>query len=238
MLKHILSLAAFSLVLLACSRSPAPPPAADATPAPPAPAAAQLQSAATSTASTVAITNETAAELRVFIAFGADSVVLPASIPDCHVDAGLTCAFPLGAHATKDLPLGGRYLNATLAFGMPVGCGATKAELNVNNPKWYDTIDISLVDGFNAPMAIDVASLEDGGSHVLGPVRSAQGNEKAYGVFPYGCDICVERQHPPCGIAPGKEGCKTGTQYKPDVICQYQGGGFGGGSRIVVKRLL
>jgi hypothetical protein len=49
-----------------------------------------------------------------------------------------------------------------------------------------------------------------------------------------GCDICTARDNPPCGIAKGKEGCKAGTQYKPDVPCQNQGKKMGGGSVVVV----
>jgi len=49
------------------------------------------------------------------------------------------------------------------------------------------------------------------------------------GVFPVGCDICVARQQPPCGISPcgsspndgGQTcGCHIGGQYNPIVPCQ------------------
>ena len=69
---------------------------------------------------------------------------------------------------------------------------------------------------------------------VLGPPVGPTGNEKVFGVFPFGCDICVARHSPPCGIKPGKEGCKTGSQYKPDVPCQYQGTVLGGGTAVTI----
>jgi hypothetical protein len=189
-------------------------------------------------ASTLAIENDDALNVVVYVAFGSDSAVTPSSLSLCRIDAGLTCDFVVKGHSTQEIPIGGRYLNATIAFSEPVGCGATKAELNLNNSGWYDTADVSLVDGFNAPVAIDLYPLDAGTAVRLGPVTSAEGNEKAYGVFPLGCDICVARQNPPCGMRPGKAGCKAGpNQYRPDVICQYQGASFGGGERVVVRRL-
>lgn len=142
-------------------------------------------------------------DTTVHVAFGADSVI--GGWSTCNPTAPLNCTFPAKRGAVK-LPLHGQYLNATLAFDAPPGCGATKVELNLNNPKWPDTIDISLVDGFNR--AVGVVALENGKSTTLGPVRGKTGNEKAFGVFPYGCDICVARKNPPCGIPRGDAGCK------------------------------
>ena len=176
--------------------------------------------------SLLVVSNETANDAMVYVAFGSNSVVLPKSWPFCKPTSELTCEFPLKANGSRSLPLKGQLLNATLAFNAPVGCGATKAELNLNIPSWYDTADISLVDGWNVDMAITADGTQ------LGPTKGKGGNELVLGVFPLGCDICVARQQPPCGITPGNDGCKGGTQYNPDVPCQWQGTKMGGGSSI------
>ena len=182
--------------------------------------------------SRVSLVNATTTATRVYFAFGADSVVRPAAWSFCEHKTELTCDFVLKGSETRALPLGGKYLNTTLAFGAPVNCGSTKAELNANNPKWYDVADVSLVDGYSNKVAID---LSDGGSVTrLGPPNGASGNEKVVGVFPLGCDVCTARLNPPCGMTPGTDGCKAGTQYKPDVPCQVQGSAKGGGSTVVV----
>lgn len=179
--------------------------------------------------STLSVGNDTDGDTVVYIAFGANSIVLPASWSFCTATSNLTCNFALGAHQSKDLPLGGQFLNATMSFGAAVGCGSTKAEMTLNNPAWYDVADVSLVDGYSNRVAIDV------GGTKLGPPLGRDGNEKVFGLFPYGCDICVARQSPPCGIPAGGSGCKAGTQYAPDVPCQYQGAVMGGGSAVKVS---
>jgi hypothetical protein len=168
----------------------------------------------------------------VFISFGADSSVQAADWASfCTVTSPLTCNFTM--IGSQVLPTQGKYLNMTLAFGGPVACDSTKAEINVNNPAWYDTLDVSLVDGYSNKIAIDYTP--PGGTVTrLGPPLGKDGNEKVLGVFPYGCDICTARQSPPCGIAPGGAGCKAGTQYKPDVPCQFQGAVKGGGGAVTV----
>ena len=184
--------------------------------------------------STVVVSNDTMGDTTVFLAFGADSAVLPVG-PEwafCPSPARLTCSFPLKAKATQILPLGGKFLNATMSFGGPVGCGTTKAEMNLNNPKWYDVTDVSLVDGFSNEVTMEITDAT--GSHTLGPPNGAQGNEKVFGLYPLGCDICVARQNPPCGMKPGRDGCKSGSQFKPDVPCQYQGPTMSGGSSVTV----
>lgn len=183
--------------------------------------------------STLSVENDTDADTIVYIAFGANSVVLPASWSFCTATSNLTCNFALSAHGQKDLPLGGQFLNATMAFGAAVGCGSTKAEMTLNNPAWYDVADVSLVDGYSNRIAIDVNGDVNGTK--LGPPLGRDGNEKVFGLFPYGCDICVARQSPPCGIPAGGNGCKAGTQYAPDVPCQYQGTVMGGGSAVKVS---
>ena len=175
------------------------------------------------TPSTLAISNDTSADTVVYVAFGADSRVLPGNWP-CVAQGPLRCDFPLKAHSAVSLPLSGSYLNATFSFGAPVGCGSTKAELNVNNPKWFDIADISLVDGFNVPVSVDV------GGRTLA-VAGVTGNESNYGVYPNGCDICVARQSPPCGMSPGVVGCHAANDMgQPVIPCQWQGAVKGGGN--------
>ena len=186
--------------------------------------------------STVVVKNKTASPVTVYVSFGADSVVLPAAWASfCPSTARLNCQFPLAASGSQGLPLAGKYLNATISFGAPVGCGTTKAELNLNNPKWYDITDISLVDGYSNKVAIDVMDVS--GARTLGPPKGASGNEKVYGLYPLNCDICTARQSPPCGASPGQSGCKAGSQYNPQPPCQNQGATMGGGSVVVVRYL-
>ena len=181
--------------------------------------------------SQVVILNATNEDTVAYFAFGADSVVLPSSWSFCTATSNLNCSFPMKANTARALPAPD-YLNATITFGAAVGCGTTKAELNVNNPKWYDTVDISLVDGYSNDILIEYA--DKAGAKRIGPVLGKSGNEKAFGVYPLGCDICVARQNPPCGQTPGTDGCKSGSQYKPDVPCQYQGATMGGGAFVSV----
>lgn len=203
------------LAVLLCGCPPTP------TPSPSAPTGTQ-------------VTLTSAASTSVYINFGADSVIKADDWKSfCTVTSTLGCNFTLtGAQALPNAK--GKYLNITLAFGGPVGCNATKAEINVNNPVWYDTLDVSLVDGYSNKIEIDYTP--PGGTLTkLGPPVGKDGNENVLGVFPYGCDICTARQNPPCGIAAGGTGCKSGTQYKPDVPCQYQGAVKGGGGTVNVS---
>lgn len=196
----------------------------------------------------VFVSNTTGADSHVYVNFGSDSVVLPGSWSFCKPQSNLSCDFALGKHERRMLPIANQYLNATISFDKALSCNVTKAELNVNNPKWYDTLDVSLVDGYSNNIAITIyegspaialARKADGGvpSTTLGPPNGKTGNEKVYGLFPYGCDICTARQSPPCGISQGTDGCKSGTQYKPDVPCQYQGPNMGGGGIIATVEL-
>ena len=169
----------------------------------------------------------------VYVSFGSDSKITADDWSFCS-GSGLNCSFSLAGNTTKAMPNpSGKYLNATFSFGAEVGCGVTKAEVNINNPSWYDTFDVSLVDGYSDSIEMAYTPLS-GKAVTLGPPNGETGNEKVYGLFPYGCDICVERQNPPCGISKGKTGCKTGTQYKPDVPCQVQGSTKGGGGSLQV----
>jgi hypothetical protein len=205
-------------------------------PAPkPAPVAQVPDAAVQTTGSLLTVANQTDLPTTVYIAFGSDSIVLPSMWSFC-AGSGLNCNFPLGARNTQVMPLGGQYLNATFSFGTTVTCGTTKAEVNTNNPLWYSILDISMVDGYSNNIQIDIGAVGDAGALTLGPPLGKTGNEKVVGLFPYGCDICIERQKPPCGIAKGRDGCKSGkSQYAPDVICQWQGSVMGGGEPVVVS---
>jgi hypothetical protein len=191
--------------------------------------------------STVAVVNRSLDATTVYVAFGSDSAVqAPTWASFCQAGgSNLECSFPLAKGATRDLPLGGQYLNATISFGAQVTCGQTKAEINVNNPRWFDILDVSLVDGYSNEIAIDVRDLVgDAGLVVLGPPNGPTGNERVYGLFPLGCDACASRIHPPCGFDSGGSGCKGGTQFKPEPApCQWQGSTKGGGSAVVVRLL-
>ena len=189
----------------------------------------------TLTMAQVALANP--ATTSVYFSFGADSKIQAADWASfCTVTSPLTCNFTMTGSQALPNPQG-KYLNVTLAFGAAVGCGGTKAEINVNNPTWFDILDVSLVDGYSNKIEIDYTPPGSTTATKLGPPLGKDGNEKVLGVFPYGCDICTARQKPPCGIAAGGTGCKAGTQYKPDVPCQFQGAVKGGGGTVVVTLL-
>ena len=180
------------------------------------------------------VTNTQADTVTVYVSFGSDSKVVTEDWPFCSGDH-LSCSFDLPGNTTKSMPNpSGKYVNATFAFGNPVGCGSTKAEVNLNNPNWYDISDVSLVDGYSNKIQVDIlADAQKDSAQTLGPPAGQTGNEKVFGLYPYGCDICVDRQAPPCGIPTGKSGCKDGTQYDPDVPCQWQGTTKGGGGHVI-----
>jgi hypothetical protein len=199
----------------------------------------------------VSVVNQTASTTTVYVSFGADSAITQDTWASFCTGSGLTCQFTLpGNGGTQALPNPtGAYLNATFAFNSPVGCNATKAEVNVNNPNWYDILDVSLVDGYSNNVAI-IATPTSGSPITLGPPNGASGNESVYGLYPLGCDVCVARCSPPCGISKsnplvgcdascnncqsnGVDGCKGGSQTAPTVPCQYQGSQLGGGGESV-----
>lgn len=217
-----------AIAIVACSKKtvpPAPAPIPDAAPC-----------GDRDVPSTVVVFNDAPDDTIVAITFGSNSMVTAASWNFCSDASAPSCVFPLKSRAMQSLPIGDQYLNATVAFGAPtVGCGTTKAELQVNNPIWHDVMDVSLVDGYSNGVVIDVT--DSGGKTKLGPPLGRIGNENVFGLFPLGCDICVARDQPACGLPVGKSGCKGGTQYDPDVPCQYQGPARFGGSTIVVKHV-
>jgi hypothetical protein len=183
---------------------------------------------------TVTIENQTTEGTTVYIAFGSKSIITPMA-PNwefCQPEKSqpLVCDFTLAPASIQTLPFASMYANFTVSFGAAVTCGSSLAEVNINqtNPAWYNTADISLVNGFNAKLAIEYVTAS-GERKMLGPVEKERGNEKAFGVFPLACDVCVSRSAPPCGYKHGwSPECKKGTQFKPDVICQYQGQAMSG----------
>jgi hypothetical protein len=169
----------------------------------------------------VKITNKQSAAARVYVNFAADSVLKPTDLPFCEVTGSLNCQFTLAPNSSRDVPNPqAKYLNMALSFNAPVTCGSTKAEVLVNNPKWFDILDVSVVDGFNEKIQMNLTPT-GGKMTQLGPPVGKLGNQKVFGVFPYGCTICAGIKNAPCGDA-GKGECKLGTESKPDVLCQYQ----------------
>ena len=180
--------------------------------------------------SIVRVENRTKRAATVFASFGAGTVVTQADWAAfcAPLDADAGCSFPLAPEGKQDLPTGGKFLNATLSFGAYPACAVSLGEVDVSNPSWVqDTANISLVNGWNKDIAIEVTTPGDGGI-LLGPTRGPRDNGKVFGVYPSGCDICVARQNPPCGFSPcgspdgspSSCGCKGGTQYNPEVPCQ------------------
>jgi len=170
---------------------------------------------------TVRITNRQGTQAQVYINFAADSVLKPVDLPFCKVTGPLNCEFTLAANSSQDIPNPqAKYLNMALAFNAQVTCGSTKAEVLVNNPNWFDILDVSVVDGFNEKIQINLTPT-GGPMTQLGAPVGKLGNQKVFGVFPYACTICAGIKNAPCGDAGGGE-CKLGTESKPDVPCQYQ----------------
>jgi hypothetical protein len=213
------------LAFASCARTSCQP---DRTPDAAIEASAEAAVDATFSSTQARVENRTRSTVSVYASFGSDSVVGPQNWPFCAtLDAG-GCTFSLAPSAGQDLPTGGSYLNVTLSFNEAAGCQVSLGELNIGNPAWsQDTANISLVNGWNADIEIDVKT--DGATTTLGPTKGPVHNEAAFGVYPNGCDICVAKQQPPCGIepcgspdgSPASCGCKAGTQYNPTVPCQY-----------------
>ena len=206
-----------------CGPSPTPDAGADASAPDASPGDSAPTPAPPSTATKAILSNLTDAGATVNVSFGADSKVTPSSWSSFCTATPSGCVLALPAGSTQDLPMAGQYTNATFAFNGPVGCGSSLGEFTANNANGYGTADISLVNGANAKIAIYI----DG--QTLGPAIPGGDNSNVSGVFPVGCDICVARQQPPCGIAPcgsspndgGQAcGCHAGGQYNPTVPCQ------------------
>ena len=181
----------------------------------------------------LSFSNERSVPVTVYVSFGSDSAVTAEDWDFCDGE-GLTCEFTLRGNAVKKLPLKQEYINATFSVNQPVGCGVTKAEVNLNNDSWYDTMDVSLVDGFSDRLQIVYRATGENPIEI-GLPNGKSGNERVLGLFPLGCDVCVDRQNPPCGIPKGGSGCKAGTQYDPHPPCQYQGKTIGGGGSVEIQ---
>jgi len=228
-MKLWLALVVSAVAIVACSKKTVPPtPASTPSDAAPCPTS--------EVPSTVIVINNAPDDTIVSVAFGSNSMITAASWDFCNDGSAPSCVFPLKARASHALPIGSQYLNATIAFGAPtVGCGSSKAELQVNNPIWHDVMDVSLVDGYSNGVVIEIT--DSSGKNKLGPPVGKTGNEKVFGLYPLGCDICVARDQPACGLPKGKDGCKSGTQYDPDVPCQYQGPANFGGSTVLIEHV-
>lgn len=212
--------ALFSITILSCI------------PCPPVPTPGPIIQVGTKVTLEIAQVGVTSTNTPVYFSFGADSKVLPGDWSFCSTTAPLNCNFVMTG-GSQELPTLGKYLNVTITFGGAVGCGTTKAELNVNNPAWYDTFDVSLVDGFSNKVAIEYKP-PSGSRTLIGPPLGKSGNELLLGVYPYGCDLCTSNSAATCGIPAGPTGCKAGTQYAPIPPCQFQGSVKGGGGSVVV----
>jgi hypothetical protein len=174
------------------------------------------------------VVNLSDAGTEVYVSFGAGSEVDGSTWTFCTPTPS-GCAFPLDSDASRVLPAGSKELSVNISFDQPGGCQGSGIDLGefTINAGAYDTADISMVNGWNADMRIDVV---DGEHHLtLGPTQGPDSGAGIYGIFPNGCDICVARQNPPCawqtecgtpegGGAPC--GCQGGTQYNPSPVCQ------------------
>lgn len=175
---------------------------------------------------------KTSGSVDVYVTFGADSCITQDNISidgktgECKPALYGECVFTVGQGEKKEINLNLCRADLTFRFNSAEGCGVTKAEANMNVPNWDDAWNISLVDGWNENVRIDVVTA-DIGSKTLGPTVGQTGNQEAFGVYPYGCDICVARESPPCSIPMGNSECKEDIngqhvdQYHPEVPCQW-----------------
>ena len=225
----------------------------NAGPTQPTPTATNTPTTAGGGKTQVTIINQSSADVTVYVSFYPDSMVMPPDWQRFCTGSGLNCQFPLAMHASQPLPNpNGLHLNFNVGFNN-TGCnsnGTTLGEVNVNQPTWYDILDVSLVNGYNSNVEI-VVTPTNGSPTTLGPPKGMTGNETVYGVYPFACDVCVARCNPPCGYSKsdplncsnvagcsgcqsnGTDGCHTGSQDQPDVACQYQGSQLGGGGESV-----
>ena len=169
----------------------------------------------------VVLTNQQATAADVYITWQSDSAYGNSDWDACNGQAAPYCKTSVPANSSVTIPNAvKKYLNLNVSFnkttfGTSNQCGATLAEVNVNKPTWYAVMDVSVVNGFNEKIQINA------GGTTLGPAVGETGNEKVFGVFPYGCDGCAKVLAPPCGDDGDKE-CHAGTQSDPDPKCQYQ----------------
>jgi len=176
------------------------------------------------------VQNEKSEPVKVYMTFGGDSCITQDNIKingeagKCEPTLYNECVFTLAKGEKKEIQLELCRANLTFRFNSPEGCGVTKAEANMNVPNGDDFWNISLVDGWNENVRMDIVT-SDIGTKTMGPTLGKTGNQQAFGVYPYGCDVCTARQNPPCGIEMGDSECKTPNgvknQYSPDVPCQW-----------------
>lgn len=176
------------------------------------------------------VQNLKGAAVDVYLSFGSDSCITESNVRidgatgECVSVGNGICKFSLAPNERREMNLQLCRADLTFRFNRSGGCDVTKVEANMNVPDWDDTWNISLVDGWNENVRIDVVT-SDNRTKTMGPTAGASGNQQIFGVYPHGCDICTARQVPPCGIPTGDSECKTphGTQnqYKPDVPCQW-----------------
>ncbi len=176
------------------------------------------------------VQNEKSVPVKVFVTFGGDSCITQANmkisggVTKCEPSVNNSCVFTLANGERQEIQLELCRADLTFRFNSAEGCGTTKAEVNMNVPNWDDTWNISLVDGWNENVRIDIVT-SDIGTKTMGPTQGKTGNQRAFGVYPYGCDVCTARQKPPCGIEMGDSECKTpngvNNQYSADVPCQW-----------------
>lgn len=172
----------------------------------------------------VHIINDQSEPATVFINFGDESALNSNDLSFCEPEGKtrLNCRFRINGHASREIPNPQKKkLVMSLAFNAPVACGSTKAEVTVNNPTFCDNADVSVVDGFNERIQIEVDGRPMGQIVTLGPPVGKLGNQQVFGVFPFACTICAGILNPPCGSA-GPQECHAGTESNPRPVCQYQ----------------
>jgi hypothetical protein len=173
---------------------------------------------------TVTIRNTQNQPAKVYINFGADSAFNSNDLSFCdpQTKTPLNCQFTMPALSPQAIPNPAfKYINMTVSFNQPVACGSTKAEMVVNNPNFCDVFDVSVVDGFNEKIQLELDSRPVGQVVTLGPPVGQLGNQNVFGVFPFGCTICAGILNPPCGDAGPRE-CHAGTESNPQPVCQFQ----------------
>jgi hypothetical protein len=177
----------------------------------------------------VILVNNTRGSVPVYISFASDSVINASQLSSFCTkfppETNLKCRLTMAPGSLEIPNPQFKYLNLAVTFNGQVGCGTTKGELTANFPSWYDTMDVSEVDGFNNKVEIDAIS-SSGGTQKIGPANGITGNRLLFGVYPYKCSICVDLGTPPsCPDTPppGKKSeCKDGTENNPTPPCQYQ----------------
>jgi len=175
------------------------------------------------------IRNQQEGEATVYISFAETSCVRPEAWSSfCNMTDSGNCNFKLEGEGTENdsrvLPLTrepnctDNSGNFTIFFNAPPSQSCDKTQVEANfDINGMDNYDISLVNGFNEPVSIEVSPGMN-----AGPVTSMDGNQEVPGVFPLGCDACAERLKPPCGYTPGDNGeCHAGTQFDPKPPCQF-----------------